>query len=76
MKRRKTINIEPFDVVVSKIGSKSNFTITITDKNKRIVVLMPRYFIAYIAEQLHETINGEQSELDKIKQAMRGEKSH
>ena len=71
--KRKTINVAAWDIIISEIGSKSNFTITITDKNKRIVVLLPRYYIPYIAEQLHKAIEAEQAELDKIKKAMRGE---
>lgn len=71
----KTINIKPDDVFVSSILSDGTFLISATDIKKQIRMIMPRWFLAYIAEQFHKTINAEQAEIDRMKQAMRGEKS-
>jgi len=71
--KRKTINIEPDDIEVSAVGDNGKFIITATTDKKRIRLMVPRWYIKYLAEQFHFVILSEQESLDKIKQAMRGE---
>ena len=69
MSKKKTINSEPYNL-------KSNInegiiTLTFYDMKKTVNVKLSRWWIAYIARELHKIIKSEQDTIDQLRENLK-----
>ena len=70
--KKKTINIEPNNIIATKLNSSNKFTIQVEDYSKTININLEFWWVRYIAEELHKTITEAQERVNIVKRAMRG----
>ena len=67
--KRKTINIDPFSVEIK--NQEGKIEMSFYGKKNLVKFHMPRWWISYIAKQLHAVVKDERQKLDAIDETLR-----
>lgn len=69
--KRKTINVEPYHLESEIRDGK--ITMSFYTNNKKVNIKVSRWWISFIAKDLHKIIAEEQAAIDQFKKCMRNE---